>query len=72
MIQELSDEEMVHLRIWSCLLILIALAGKRKASLADSMDSPQDRKRPREDSEPVEDEEGPGTLQPRSSFHFHT
>ena len=39
-------------------LFLIALSGKRKASLVESVDSLHDRHRPREDSEPIEEEEG--------------
>ncbi|KAF9485329.1 Bromodomain-containing protein [Pholiota conissans] len=47
-------------------------AGKRKASFMDSIDSPMDKKRIREDSEPVdEDEAGPSSHNTRTRITRH-
>ena len=42
---------------------MISFLGKRKASFLESAESPPDKKRLREDSEPAE-EEDPGILYP--------
>lgn len=47
---------------------LIFLQGKRKSSISEPVASPRDRKRPRDESEPIDDDEGPG--QPMMDFHL--
>ena len=55
------DVEMVWWFCLSCLKLRIFFLGKRKASFVESAESPPDKKRLREDSEPAE-EEDPGIL----------
>lgn len=47
----------------SHLQLCIYISGKRKASVVDNVDSPRERKRARDESEPAEEEES-GPLAP--------